>query len=361
MMLSNKLLMLLILSLVGSMARAEITPWADGFVPPPGDYTWIQLTSDEWLKGELIAIYDETLVFDSDNLGNLSLDLEDVRHLIGYGSFEVTLLDRGAINGELRIHDQQIIITVAGETLQRPVADVIAITKSADREIDRWTGDIGLGLNVRKGNTDIGEFSLIAGFKRRTPISRLTLDYFGSISENEGQRIANSHRAYLGLDRFRGGRFFWRPIGVQYYQDSFVNIRHQATADTGIGYQLIDSPRVEWDIQGGVGANYLRHVSVAEDEPIDEVSPVATLGSDLTVELTAWIDYELSINMTFLNEQSGQYQHNIVNTLSTDLIGDVDMDISFIWNRTEKPQEGAGGITPEQDDYRFLVSVDYNF
>jgi len=358
---SNKISLLLVLVFVGSAARAETSPWDDGFTPPPGGYTWIQLTSDEWLKGEFIALYDETLVFESDNLGDLSLDLEDIRHLIGYGSFEVTLLGRRSINGELRIHDQQIVITAVGETLQRPLVEVIAITQSAEREIDRWTGDIGFGLNVRRGNTDIGEFSLIAGFKRRTPVSRLTLDYFGSINENEGQRIANSHRANLGLDRFSGGRFFWRPIGVQYYQDSFVNIRHQATADTGIGYQLIDSPRVEWDIQGGVGANYLRHVSVADSELNDEVSPVATLGSDLTVELTAWIDYELFINMTFLNEESGQYQHNIVTTLSTDLVGDVDLDVSFIWNRTEKPQEGVDNVTPEQDDYRFLVSIDYNF
>ena len=361
MMLSNKLLMLLILSLVCSMARAEIAPWADGFVPPPGDYTWIQLTSDEWLKGELIALYDETLIFDSDNLGDLSLDLEDVRHLIGYGSFEVTLLDRGAINGELRIHDQQIVITAAGETLQRPVSDVIAITKSADREIDRWTGDIGLGLNVRKGNTDIQEFSLIAGFKRRTPVSRLTLDYIGSIDETDGQRIANSHRANLGLDRFSGGRLFWRPISVQYYQDAFVNIRHQATADTGIGYQLIDSPRVDWDIQGGVGGNYVRNVSVAAGESIDEVSPAGTLGSDLFVELTEWIDYALLMNMTFLNEESGNYQHHIVSTLSTDFIGDVDLNVSFIWNRTENPQEEIDGTTPEKDDYRLLFSVDYSF
>lgn len=98
-----------------------------------------------------------------------------------------------------------------------------------------------------------------------------------------------------------GGRIFWRPTAVQYFQDSFQNIRHQATADTGIGYQLIDSSRVEWDIQGSIGANYLRKASAADAESDDEVSPVVTLGSDLTVELTSWLDYELLVNMTFLN------------------------------------------------------------
>ena len=270
-------------------------------------------------------------------------------------------MGRAPIDGELQIRDQQILITTAGKRYQRLRADLIAITQSTEREVDRWSGDIGFGLNLRRGNSDIAEANLIAGFKRRTPVSRLIIDYLGSVNETEGERIANSHRANLGLDRFSAGRFFWRPIAVQYYQDSFQNIRHQATADTGIGYQLIDSPRVEWDIQGGVGANYLRNVSVADGESRDEVSAVGTLGSNLTVELTSWIDYELLVNITFLNEVSGLYQHHIVSTLSTDLIGDIDMDVSFIWERTDKPQQRTDGTTPEQDDLRLLISVGYEF
>jgi putative salt-induced outer membrane protein YdiY len=360
-MLSKKLLLLLVLVFVGSAAHADDEPWVDGFVPAPSAYTWIQLTSDEWLKGEVITIYNETLTFDSDNLGELRLDLEDVRHLIGYGSFEVTSLGRAPIGGELRISDQQVVITAAGETYQVPRTDLIAITPLADREIDRWSGDIGFGLNVRRGNSDISEGNLMVGFKRRTPVSRLIFDYLGSVNETEGHRIANSHRANLGLDRFSGERFFWRPIGVQYYQDAFQNIRHQATVDTGIGYQMIDSPRVEWDIQGGVGVNYLRNVSVADGKSIDEVSPAVTLGSDLTVELTSWIDYELFINMTFLNEESGEYQHHIVSTVSTDVIKNVDLDVSFIWERTQKPQERVDTTIPEKDDVRLLVSIGYDF
>ncbi len=148
---------------------------------------------------------------------------------------------------------------------------------------------------------------------------------------------------------------------MQYFQDWFQNIRHQATADTGIGYQLIDSSRIEWDIQGGGGANYLRKASVADAESDDEVPPVGTLGSDLTVELTSWLDYELLVNMTFLSEESGLYQHHIVSTLSTDLIADIDMDVSFIWERTEKPQQITDDTTPEQGDLCLLISVGFEF
>lgn len=41
----------------------------DNFYPPEDNkFDWIQLTSDEWLKGDLKALYDYKLEFDSDNL-----------------------------------------------------------------------------------------------------------------------------------------------------------------------------------------------------------------------------------------------------------------------------------------------------
>jgi hypothetical protein len=39
----------------------------------PTDFDWIRLPSDEWLKGEIISMYDGVLEFDSDELGKLTL------------------------------------------------------------------------------------------------------------------------------------------------------------------------------------------------------------------------------------------------------------------------------------------------
>jgi hypothetical protein len=65
--------------------------------------------------------------------------------------------------------------------------------------------------------------------------------------------------------------------------------------------------------------------------------------------------------MTFLIEESGLYQHHIVTSLSMDLIGDVDLDVSLIWDRTQKPQERTDNSLPEKDDFHLLVSVGYDF
>jgi len=65
--------------------------------------------------------------------------------------------------------------------------------------------------------------------------------------------------------------------------------------------------------------------------------------------------------MTFLNEDSGQYQHHIVSTVSTDVIKHVDLDVSFIWDHTQKPQERIDTSIPEKNDIRLLVSIVYDF
>ena len=115
-------------------------------------------------------------------------------------------------------------------------------------------------------------------------------------------------------------------------------------------------------MQAGVGYNYLQFESVADDEKDNETSPVGTFSSDLVVKFTSSVEYELLANMTFLNEQSGRYQHHIVSTLSIDLFGKhLDLDFSTIWDRTESPQENADGTFPEQDDFHFTVSLVYDF
>ncbi|NIL93487.1 MAG: DUF481 domain-containing protein [Woeseiaceae bacterium] len=352
---------LLLLFLPFGVGHTAGEPWSKDFTPPPGDYSWVQLDTGEWLKGEIIAMYDETLVFDSDHFGDMWIDLSDIEQIRGVGTFNLGFGRNATVNGNLILRGQRVIVVSAGGTREFDLKDLVSITQSVERERDRWTGDIGVGLNVREGNTEISEYSLSVGLRRRTPISRVSIDYIGNRNTTDGELVSDSHRTNLAVDRFTGGRFFWRPIAVQYYRDELQNISHQATADAGIGYQLVDSERVDWEVQAGAGVNYLENVSVLPGQPNGDWSPVGTLGSDLDIEVTSWMDYELLINTTFLEDQAGKYQHHIVSTLSTDLIGGFDLDVAFIWDRTEKPQIDEDGITPEQDDFRLEVSLKYDF
>ena len=90
-------------------------------------------------------------------------------------------------------------------------------------------------------------------------------------------------------------------------------------------------------------------------------SPALSIGTDFETELTSWLDYILLAQVTFLDEDSGQYQHHLLTSLSTDLPGLLDFNLSFVWDRIEKPQIREDGTVPEKDDFRVLVGVGFEY
>ncbi|MGI9261307.1 MAG: DUF481 domain-containing protein, partial [Woeseiaceae bacterium] len=219
----------LILIVFAAAAHSASEPWADEFVAPPGDYSWIQLDTGEWLKGEIIALYDDTLVFDSDHFGGINIDLGDIEQVLGRGIFSLTFRDGTPVRGQINIRGQSIIVERSGEHTEFRRVDLVTITPAAERERDRWAGDVSFGLNARRGNSEISEVDISASLQRRTPVSRIVLDYLGNTNETDGEQITDSHRINLAVDRFTGRRMYWRPVSAQYFKDELQNISHQGT------------------------------------------------------------------------------------------------------------------------------------
>lgn len=348
-----------LLSLLCTLAIAQQNN--ESFEPPPDDYDWVQLVSGEWLKGELISMFDDELTFESDVLDTLRLDWEDVGAFRGHGTYGIRISGMQPVSGKLLIDEQTVIVIADGRTSTHPREQLIAITPAASRELDNWSVDTTFGLNLRQGNTELIEYNLIAGLERRTTTSRVSIDYLGNYNETEGQRVANNHRVNAIYDRFGDRRLFWRPIISQYYRDPIQNIRSQGTIETGLGYELIDTSRTAWEIFAGIGVNYLVNESVEPGQSRESTSPAVSLGTDYEVEVTSWMDYILVFHATFLDEESGSYQHHFLNTLSTDLTGRLDLDVSFVWDRTQRPQRRADGEVPEKDDYRLMIGLGWEF
>ena len=331
------------------------------FVPPNDGYDWLRLVSGEWLRGELIGVFGDEVEFDSDILDELVIDPEDIDQFYSPRVFAVSIRGREVITGRVHVKAETVTVRTDEDTVALPRNELIAVTASAERERDRWSGDISLGMNIRQGNTEFIEYNMMAGVERRTAQSRTYVDYLGNFNETGGVRVANNHRVSGVLDRFGGSRLFWRPLIFQYFRDPFQNIEHQGTLETGLGYELTDTSRTEWDIFAGVGANYVERVSVEQGQPTNSTSPALSIGTNFDTELTSWMDYLFSFTVTFVDEESGSYQHHLLTTLSSDLIGNFDVDISFVWDRTQNPPPLADGAIPEQDDFRLLVGLSYEF
>ncbi|WP_322609526.1 DUF481 domain-containing protein [Pontiella agarivorans] len=363
------------LFLVGSaFAVGDEKEW-DNFVPPPDKkYDWVQLDSGEWLKGEIKVLYNYTLEFDSDELDLLELDLDDVKKIRSCDPqevmFEIKRRETEVLQGIIELDGANVKVLNGDEVQTFKRNQLVSIAGGSSNERDNWSGSVSLGATLRGGNTETLDITAMANIKRRTASSRINLDYIGNYSEVETsddgkEKTADNHRLSAYSDWFLTGRFYWRIFDAEYYSDEFVNIRDQVSVATGVGYDVIRTARTEWTANAGGGYQETIYDEVVSTADESSGSAFGTIGTRLDYEVTGDLDFIYDYSARFLSPENGRYTHHMVATLSYEIINDLDLDISLIWDRIEDPEpvdDGVGGLDyPEQDDYQLVVGIGYSF
>jgi putative salt-induced outer membrane protein YdiY len=322
------------------------------------DFDWIELTSGEWLKGEIKSMQDDKLEFDSDKLDLLKLDWEDVRQVRTRRTQTVLTEQKDQYTGSLRIDEKLVMVTnPEGVTTTFDRSELLGLVAGKAREINYWSFKLGAGATYQTGNTKQTDINVNARVQRRTAGNRLNLSYLGVFTTTDEVETANNHRATATFDVFLTRRLFVRPVFGEYYEDKFQNIEHQATLGVEVGYTLIDTSKTEWDIHGGPGYRYTKFVSVQPGESSEESTPAFLAGTTWDRELTDWMDANISYNFGIMNERSGTYTHHLTAGLSIELTSKLDLDLTAVWDHVQTPQQTSAGSTPDQDDFRFLVGV----
>ena len=331
------------------------------FEPPqPDTFDWVQLVSDEWLKGEIIAMYDGSLEFDSDELDELTFDFGDVKKIRSTGTMQVGLLDGDVLVGQLFVDGDDVRV-VGDQERKIERSRVLSITAGVPREKNYWSGKISAGANLRQGNTDQVETNGRMAFMRRTVQNRIALDYLANLSRTDETTLTDNQRASLGWDRFVSDRFFLSPALGEYFRDPFQNIAHRYTIGAGAGYQIVDTAKVDWEASAGFAYQYTRFDDVLEGEPTSASTPAFFATTVYDHELSGSVDFNLSYRFFIVNEESGQFTHHFVTGFEFDLIGSLDFDVTFVWDRIEKPRPTSDGTFPEKDDYRLNLGLGFDF
>jgi putative salt-induced outer membrane protein YdiY len=325
-------------------------------------YDWLKLTSDEWLKGELVAMYDREFEFDSDELGLLTFDEEDVAEVITYKEHSLRLLDRRIVRGKLEIDGKSVKVIRGDRTeiIQRYMVVSLAAT-SGLKEINYWSGKASFGMTLREGNTDQKDVLIDIEAQRRTAQSRLINSYIGNFTEQSGFETTNNHRLNSGFDWFLSHRLFWRVATIEYFRDQFQNTDSRITVSTEIGYLLFDDSSFTWEISGGPGYQKTKFESVEPGEDDNEKTVIGTGSTELNWDITNDIEYSFSYDVQIVSSRAGGLIHHLKTGIEIELIKDFDIELMYYWDRVEEPVADNVGILPNKDDKRFVVSVGYEF
>ncbi len=355
-----------IIEQVETASKQGSSDTAKTWVPSAVKFDWIQLTSNEWLKGEIKGMYKDSLEFDSDKLDLLNIDWEDVKILRSHRANNINIEGIGATSGVLEVTDDsmEIINDYENQTYDRK--DLISFAPGGKKEKDLWSIKATLGLDLRQGNTDQVDYMAMFNIKRRGSTTRFLMDYIGNISKTnagEGSLVEtiNNHRLSASYDYYKTRHFFYNPVFAEFYRDPFSNIALRTTLGAGLGYTVIDDGRTELSFAGGPAFVNTEFVSVAAGESSSESTPAAVLRTNYDIELTKTLDFIARYNIQVGNEASGGYTHHIILTFESEITGALDFDTSFVWDRIVHPTEAADGITPFSNDYRITFGISYTY
>jgi hypothetical protein len=149
---------------------------------------------------------------------------------------------------------------------------------------------------------------------------------------------------------------------AEYYTDAcFQNLAHRVTAGGGIGYDLIDRRRLEWNITTGPAYQYAWFESAEPGNPTQKGTAALTFGSRFKWNITPRIKWLLQYRGQYTSREVGETTHHAESTLSVDLNKRLTLDVSGIWDRISDPKVGANGVQPKPDDFRLVVGLGVHF
>ena len=331
------------------------------------DFDWVKLTSDEWLKGDIVSMYDEKLEFDSDELDMQTIDWEDVAELRSKQLQSIRMYDGTIAEGYIVVKDGLLTLVKGGVATPYELSNLLSIASSEQNERNLWDGYINLGVNLREGNTVQVDYTFAAGMQRRSASSRFKTDFTADYSHykdqdtDKTQVTADSQRLTSSYDWFFSPKIYLRAADFEYISDEFLNLDYRVHYGIAAGYHIIDSSRTTWDVNAGPSYQKSKFLDVQDGARDSEASFGTMLGTDFTYEVTSYIDFDASYNIQMVDEASGDNIHHFQTGLEIDLTNDFDLDLTFYADRTDKPKADSDNNVPEKNDYRFVVSLGYDF
>jgi len=331
------------------------------------DYDWIQLNSNEWLKGEVIAMYDDTLEFDSDVLGVLNIDFGDIERIVVRSDQTLRLTDGRVVRGSVEYSNGTLTLDDNGKVEKLAQDDILSLSPARDSELSNWDGKISIGWDSRDGNTIQENRTVNAKLRRRTASNRFEATYLSNYSESTDTdtdvttKTADSVRVNAFFDHYLSRRWFVRIPEYEYFKDEFQNIDARHTYGVKLGYTAVDTSSVMLEFAAGPSYQTTTFTAVQQGESREEESSVISLSSRFEWEIVNNLDYHLYYHYDDVNEESGDGLHHIETGFETEPLNNFTAALTYYIDRTEAPQPLADGTLPKDEDTRLVLSLGYKF
>lgn len=327
----------------------------------PAKYDWVQMTSGEWLKGELTFIYRDDVEFDSDEFGIQTLDMDDIAQLktAKVKSIQVKF-DKQVKYSKVYIANNELTL-VDYDNKVIPKDMLVSLSKNLSLAFSSWEGDVGLGVIIRSGNSSQKDYSTDIELSLRHASYVFRNTYSSFYSKSSGETTDNQHVLTSQLSMYIDRKTYWRPLGFEYFRDPFQNISARYIYNLGYGWFVIDEGRHDFLTYVGAGYQLTNFEDVESGQDDNADTFVFLLSYEYEYELHKEVDFFNDYELRIVNEESGHYISRMETGLKIDITSDIDLDITYILDHIEEPQPEEDGTIPDSTDTRLVLSLSYEF
>lgn len=361
----------------------------------------VHLDDGSRLKGSIKQIANKTLTIQTAFAGEVQIDMDSIETLIADRKHFVELESGDRIAGQLAVTpggQQQLAGTAFGAIKldtsrinalwamneKRPTMDklkqghqqeVAQLKQSHEQQVkelksdhkkdinqlqetnarleDPWSGNLALGLNGARGNTERFGVQGRGELYRETRFDRLSLYLESNYQSEDGSKTVDEQLAGARLERDFTDR--WFAFGNTDFEiDEFENLDLRALATTGIGYFFIREEDLQFKGRAGVGYQF-----ESFSDGTTNKDPLGQLGYDVVYKPNGWL--KLLHDLTFypsFTDPSQDYR------IVTNFAGEMPVGLSDAWKlragvRSQYDNQPAAGAESTDTTYQLNLVYDW--
>lgn len=196
-----------------------------------------------------------------------------------------------------------------------------------------WDGEVSAGASWTSGNSE--EWNVYAGLD----VTREGPNWEHSVNAEINLRDVSNERTEERIEvGYRARRDFsgspWFVFGqVQYDRDRFQGINRRFTEGIGVGYQIIDTDDIDWEVTAGPA---LRQTAYSDDTKQNELGGFTNTAFDWDITDTLAFSQDLGV---VVDKSSSTLSSRT--SLTADVYGRLSARITFTLDRESDPPGDA--------------------
>ena len=316
----------------------------------------IVLKNGDHLTGKIVQLVDGKMVFKSDFVGEVTVELSNIQTFSSDEPITVNLGDKTGFNQKVLSAGDGRFGVEGGDSLKAQeftVADIVSINPP----IPKWTGDISVGITSTHGNTKTETISASANAMKRTEQDRMTVsaDYAKGEQENPdtGDTVTTEDwwRAKSEYNYFFRKKVYGFLDG-SYEKDAVAELDRRVIVGVGGGYQWIESENMNFSTAFGLASLYEKFDNQTDSN--SELSFQVGYNFDKTLRKNIKFTHDLTYYPA-INKFSDYYLTSTTG-IRADFTEKIFMTVKAIFNYDATPAIGRGST-----DTKYFLGIGYRF